>query len=98
MQHNLLCRWGTSTCGAAADQVAATLHTPAWSEPYLSSIQVGRGHLRRCCDQCGGELACMQSPEAHAAGLAVFRGIARFHGFELLAETVEWLLNVPGAA
>ena len=60
--------------------------------------QVGRGHLRRCCDQCGGELACTQSPSAHAAGLAVFRGIARFHGFELLAEVVEWLLEVPGAA
>jgi hypothetical protein len=58
--------------------------------------QVGRGHLRRCCDQCGGALACAQPPAAHAAGLAVFRGIARFHGFQLLAEAVEWLLGGPG--
>ncbi len=58
--------------------------------------QVGRGHLRRCCDQCGGALACAQPPAAHAAGLAVFRGIARFHGFQLLAEAVEWLLGGSG--
>ena len=63
----------------------------------LAGAQVGSGHLRRCCDRCGGELACTQPPAAHAAGLAVFRGIARFHGFELLAETAEWLLEGPPA-
>jgi len=58
--------------------------------------QVGRAHRRRCCDLCGGARACAQPPAAHAAGLAVFRGIARFHGFQLLAEAVEWLLGGSG--
>jgi len=37
--------------------------------------QVGRGHLRRCCDQCGGALACAQPPAAPPAGPAGLRGL-----------------------
>ncbi|KAK9830879.1 hypothetical protein WJX81_001263 [Elliptochloris bilobata] len=104
-EHN----WACASCSNGYDLAAVEAQllavvrsrTRAYQTQDLRCLkckQVGRGHLRRCCDQCGGELACTQSPAGHAAGLAVFRGIARFHGFELLAETVEWLLEVPGAA
>ena len=39
----------------------------------------------------------VQSAESFRQGLTVFRNVAQYHVFELLAEIVEWLLELPSA-
>ena len=56
-----------------------------------------RGHLRRNCDQCGGALANTEPAAGFAEALTVFRNVATYHGFQLLQDATEWLLQMPSA-
>lgn len=55
----------------------------------LRDRKVKVGHLADKC-ACGGRFRCRAPPEAQAAQLGVFASIAEHHGFELLADIVEW--------
>ena len=54
-------------------------------------------HLRGGCQRCAGALVTVQSAAAFRQSLTVFRNVAQYHVFELLAEVVEWLLELPSA-
>lgn len=56
-------------------------------------VQVSSGHLSRQCRMCGGALANTETPQQLTGGLAVFRNVAQAHGFDLLAEATQWLLQ-----
>jgi DNA polymerase epsilon subunit 1 len=60
-------------------------------------MQVLRGHLRSNCDQCGGALTNTEPAAAFRESLTVFRNVAKYHCFQLLQETTEWLLQMPFA-
>ena len=69
----------------------------------LTIPQVLAGHLRSSCGLCSGDLKPTLPPAAFRKQLVVFRNIASFHGFELLEQMSEWLLEanperVPGMA
>ncbi|GLI69098.1 hypothetical protein VaNZ11_013644, partial [Volvox africanus] len=55
--------------------------------------QVTSGHLRPLCGLCGGGLVNTRRPEAAQRRLVVYRNLARFHGFRVLAEMAGWLLG-----
>lgn len=55
--------------------------------------QVTSGHLRALCALCGGGLTNTRRPPAAARRLVVYRNLARFHGFKVLAEMAGWLLG-----
>ena len=61
------------------------------------STQVLRGHLRRNCDECGGALTSTQTPAAIQDTLTIFRNVASYHGFQLLQDSTEWLLQAHSA-
>lgn len=54
--------------------------------------QVKRGHAAGQC-QCAGAFVATQPPAAMRQGLRVFGNIARWHGFDMLQENVDWLLQ-----
>ncbi|GLC51172.1 hypothetical protein PLESTB_000473800 [Pleodorina starrii] len=60
--------------------------------------QVTSGHLRSLCGLCGGGLTNTRRPEGAARRLTVYRNLARFHGFGVLAEMAGWLLGEEAAA
>ena len=62
-----------------------------------SFVQVLRGHLRRNCDECGGALTSTQTPAAIHDSLTIFRNVASYHGFQLLQDSTEWLLQAHAA-
>ncbi|CAL8464190.1 g3725 [Coccomyxa elongata] len=64
----------------------------------LKCRQVLQGHLRRNCDQCGGTLRTTEPAAAFTDALTVFRNVATYHGFQLLQDATEWLLQMPSAA
>jgi len=57
--------------------------------------QVKRGHAAAQC-QCAGDFAAAQAPGSMRQGLRVFSNIAQWHGFEMLQESVDWLLETSG--
>ncbi len=59
--------------------------------------QVTCGHLRSLCGLCGGGLTNTRRPETADRRLVVYRNLARFHGFRVLAENAGWLLGEPEA-
>ena len=61
------------------------------------SVQVLRGHSRRNCDECGGALTSTQTPAAIHDSLTIFRNVASYHGFQLLQDSTEWLLQTHAA-
>ena len=63
----------------------------------LCVLQVASGHLRTVCAACGSSLVNMQPPREVRKSLEVFRNVARFHSFDLLAEITEWLLEEPSS-
>eukprot|EP00850_Spirogloea_muscicola_P017955 SM000159S01786 [mRNA] locus=s159:288661:304957:+ [translate_table: standard] len=54
--------------------------------------QVKSAHLADQC-RCAGAFECTEAPDAFRQRLKVFANIAAFHGFELLQECVQWLLQ-----
>lgn len=60
-------------------------------------MQVAAGHLRTVCAGCGSSLENTQPPGQVCQALEVFRNVARFHSFDLLAEVTEWLLEEPSS-
>lgn len=69
------------------------------SKKYVGAMrQVLRGHLRRNCDQCGGALRMTEPAAVFTDALTVFRNVATYHGFQLLQDATEWLLQMPSAA
>ena len=65
--------------------------------------QVLAGHLRSSCGLCSGELRPTLPPATFRKQLVVFRNIAGFHGFALLEQMSDWLLeanpaHIPGQA
>ena len=59
----------------------------------MPAPQVSSGHLHRVCNSCGGALKCSLPAADFVARLTVFHNVARHQGFELLAQTVEWLMG-----
>jgi DNA polymerase epsilon subunit 1 len=57
--------------------------------------QVKRGHAAAQC-QCAGAFRVSDAPTTARHGLRVFHNIADWHGFEMLGETVDWLLQTSG--
>eukprot|EP00897_Mesotaenium_endlicherianum_P006206 jgi/Mesen1/5613/ME000282S04763 len=58
--------------------------------------QIKMGHVAQQC-QCAGDFRCTETPQQSRQRLQVFLNIARYHGFQLLEEAVEWLLEIPRA-
>jgi DNA polymerase epsilon subunit 1 len=54
--------------------------------------QTASGHMGDRC-ACGGLLENTIAPPKHISKLQVFLNIAEHHSFELLRETVAWLLR-----
>jgi len=54
---------------------------------------VTSSHLRGACGACGGDLRCTVPSNVRRTQLTVFRNVAAFHGFPLLQEMAEWLLQ-----
>lgn len=54
---------------------------------------VTSSHLRAACSVCGGDLRATLPALARLTQLKVFRNAAAFHGFGLLREMAEWLLQ-----
>ncbi|GBG71097.1 hypothetical protein CBR_g8396 [Chara braunii] len=59
--------------------------------------QVKADRLAEQC-KCAGPFCCTESPLEFRQRLRVFLNIARYHGFILLQEAVEWLLEIDAAA
>ena len=59
--------------------------------PPLS--QIAGAELSLCCKFCGGSLVNTQTAEDMHAGLTTFKNVAKYHNFQLLLETTEWLLR-----
>jgi len=54
--------------------------------------QIKVGHVAGSC-KCAGKFVVTQDPAAMARWLRIFQSIARWHSFELLDDTVSWLLQ-----
>eukprot|EP00958_Prasinococcus_capsulatus_P009223 scaffold906_cov395-Prasinococcus_capsulatus_cf.AAC.10 len=50
------------------------------------------GHLNATC-QCSNGFVCESSPDALHEKMAIFQKIAAFHGFKLLSETLQYVLD-----
>ena len=60
-------------------------------------LQVAAGALKTVCSACGGSQLVTQSAKEATQLLQMFHNIARFHGFDLLAELCDWLLEQPSS-
>lgn len=69
---------------------------PTVHPPRYVYLQVSSGHLHRVCNGCGGALRCSLLAADFSARLTVFRNVARHQAFELLLQTVEWLMSQQG--
>ena len=56
-------------------------------------LQIAGAELSLCCKFCGGSLVNTQTAEDMRAGLTTFQNVAKYHNFQLLLETTEWLLR-----
>ena len=100
--------YGCEACGQALDlgglEASLLSHLALRVKDYqLQDLactkckQVAAGHMSCQCAYCNGPLRATQPPAAFRKGVVVFRNIARFHGFELLQESAQWLLDSSAA-
>ncbi|KXZ56813.1 hypothetical protein GPECTOR_1g732 [Gonium pectorale] len=76
-------------------QEAAAYQTQDLACVKCKQVAAGAGHLRSLCGLCGGGLTVTRGSSAAARRLVVFRNLAKFHGFKVLAEMAGWLLGEP---
>ena len=69
--------------------------TPQQQSDITFDLQVVSGHLRTVCAGCGSSLENTQPPGDICQSLEVFKNVAQFHSFDLLAEVTSWLLGDP---
>ncbi|KAF5838378.1 hypothetical protein DUNSADRAFT_2987 [Dunaliella salina] len=76
--------------------VALNQHVRTYELQDLACVRcraVTSSHLRGACGACGGDLRCTVPSNVRRTQLTVFRNVAAFHGFPLLHEMAEWLLQ-----